>query len=180
MNPQMYINMPTSSSRWSVFLHHSAPSHCIYFHILFTSTANAFTRIFCPTRAKFLANPTSLQFIFQVTFDTRDKSCDAHYVILTSHLLTSFFSIQRCSSASYSRTLTFHVAINIIIWVYIVQQNLCSLTIVYCVQSYMFRPIHMAIFRLLREEGFCITIQLYYNYITSHTRSRIMCTTVVW
>jgi hypothetical protein len=37
--------------------------------------------------------------------------------------------------------------------IYIVQYKLlCSLTIVYCAASYMFRPIHMAIFRLLREK----------------------------
>jgi hypothetical protein len=35
----------------------------------------------------------------------------------------------------------------------------------------MFRPIRMAIFRLLREVSYN-TVKLYYNYITFHTRSR--------
>jgi hypothetical protein len=32
----------------------------------------------------------------------------------------------------------------------------------------MFQPIHMAIFRLLREEVLYNIVQLYYNYITCH------------
>jgi hypothetical protein len=52
---------------------------------------------------------------------------------------------------------------NTIISVYIAQHNcFMFLTIVYCAPSYMFRPIHIAIFRLLREEGFYITVRLYY------------------
>jgi hypothetical protein len=52
--------------------------------------------------------------------------------------------------------------------------------LLYCDPSYMFRPIYMAIFRLLREEGFYIIVQLYYNFMLCHTKSRTMCTTVVW
>lgn len=74
----MCITMPTRVSCWSAFWHHSAPSHCISFHTPSTSTPYAF--ILCPTRAKFLANPTSLQFIIPVTFDlhlVRSSMCNS-------------------------------------------------------------------------------------------------------
>jgi hypothetical protein len=86
----------------------------------------------------------------------------------------------RCTSDSLLDHLISSVGINIIISVYIVHYNLlCSITIVYCAPSYMFRPIYMTIFGLLHEEVFYNTVQLCYNYITCHTRSRIMCITVV-
>jgi hypothetical protein len=40
------------------------------------------------------------------------------------------------------------------------------LTSGYCATSYMFRPIHMAIFRLLREDVFYNTVQLLYTTTT--------------
>ena len=82
---------PTGLSCWSFFWHHSAPSHWISFHTPSTSTPYAF--IFCSTRAKFLASPTSLQFIIPMTFDERYIPWDPHCVILSSHLLASFLSI---------------------------------------------------------------------------------------
>jgi hypothetical protein len=58
----------------------------------------------------------------------------------------------------------------------IIQHNLyiyIILTSVYCAPSYMFKPIHMAIFRLLREEVFYNTVQLHYISIMCYTRSHI-------